>query len=135
MIEDLFRNPLHLMVLLAVLVMLFGTSKLADAGKNLGKSIKEFKKEVHADDAPATSPSLAQTTATPADTAVRRCPSCGQDAPAGAQFCMNCGASLQVAQPPRCANCRAEVTPGSRFCMNCGQAVATGSAVAAGTAS
>ena len=45
------------------------------------------------------------------------CPSCGQGVPAGAKFCMNCGAKLV------CANCGNPLVPGAKFCPNCGQKV------------
>ena len=43
------------------------------------------------------------------------CPSCGQAVPAGAKFCMNCGAKLV------CPNCGKPIIPGAKFCMDCGQ--------------
>jgi len=116
MIEDLFRNPLHLLVLLAVLVMVFGTSKLADAGKHIGRSIKEFKREVNApDDPPAATATATEGTL--------RCPACGEAVPAGASFCLRCGHQLQVPQARHCTNCRAELAPNARFCIVCGHSV------------
>jgi sec-independent protein translocase protein TatA len=47
---ELFSNPLHLMLLIVVIVLLFGASKLGDVGGALGKSIREFKKEAGKDD-------------------------------------------------------------------------------------
>jgi TatA/E family protein of Tat protein translocase len=118
MMEGLFRNPLHLLVLLVVVMMIFGTSKLADAGKHLGRSIKEFKKEVHADDEPA-----AATTVQTSENLLS-CPACGESLPSGAMFCLKCGHKLQADQPRRCSSCQAELAPNARFCMACGQAVA-----------
>lgn len=46
----LFDNPLHLALLIVVIVLLFGASKLGDVGGALGKSIREFKKEANKDD-------------------------------------------------------------------------------------
>lgn len=48
---EFFSNPLHLMLLIVVIVLLFGASKLGDVGGALGKSIREFKKEASVDDA------------------------------------------------------------------------------------
>ena len=45
------------------------------------------------------------------------CPSCGQSVPAGAKFCMNCGAKLV------CSNCGNAIIPGAKFCPNCGQKI------------
>jgi sec-independent protein translocase protein TatA len=42
---DFLANPLHLTLLIVVLVLLFGASKIGDVGGALGKSIREFKKE------------------------------------------------------------------------------------------
>lgn len=50
-----------------------------------------------------------------------RCPTCEQENPAQARFCLNCGTALVQ----RCGNCQAELPAGARFCMNCGQPVST----------
>src|SRR5438270_11217127 len=47
---EFFSNPLHLMLLVVIVVLLFGASKLGDVGGALGKSIREFKKEASVDD-------------------------------------------------------------------------------------
>src|SRR5918999_1537505 len=44
------------------------------------------------------------------------CGSCGTENPAGASFCMACGARLER----RCANCGVAAPPEARFCMSCG---------------
>jgi class 3 adenylate cyclase/tetratricopeptide (TPR) repeat protein len=44
------------------------------------------------------------------------CAACGTDNPAGAQFCMACGARLER----RCGNCGAQAPREARFCMSCG---------------
>jgi sec-independent protein translocase protein TatA len=49
---DFFANPLHLVLLIVVIVLLFGANKLGDVGGALGKSIREFKKEAGKDDPP-----------------------------------------------------------------------------------
>ncbi|MCR4407844.1 MAG: zinc ribbon domain-containing protein [Anaerolineae bacterium] len=48
-----------------------------------------------------------------------RCPSCGQPVRAGAKFCDNCGAPLQLA----CPQCGAALRPGAKFCDSCGTKV------------
>jgi class 3 adenylate cyclase/tetratricopeptide (TPR) repeat protein len=48
-----------------------------------------------------------------------RCRSCQQDSPAGARFCIGCGARLAAA----CAGCGAELPESARFCPACGRAV------------
>jgi sec-independent protein translocase protein TatA len=45
----MFRNglqPMHIIILLLVIILVFGASKLPDIASNIGKSLKVFKKEV-----------------------------------------------------------------------------------------
>jgi sec-independent protein translocase protein TatA len=42
----------HLLILLAVVVLVFGTKKLANAGKDLGSAVKGFKDGMTGSDAP-----------------------------------------------------------------------------------
>ena len=72
-------GPLELVIILLVLVMIFGASRLADLGGSLGKGIKEFKKNVQDDDKDEP---IAQSTSQPAASSGEaisavRCPSCG----------------------------------------------------------
>ena len=39
----------ELLILLAIIVILFGPSRLAGAGKSLGEAIKNFRRELHDD--------------------------------------------------------------------------------------
>ena len=39
----------ELLLLLALAILLFGGTKLAGLGKAMGRSIREFKQEIHAD--------------------------------------------------------------------------------------
>ena len=48
---DLFA-PTHLLILLAIILVLFGPSKLGDVGGTLGRSIHDFKKAMHEPDNP-----------------------------------------------------------------------------------
>jgi sec-independent protein translocase protein TatA len=108
-------GPMELVIILLVLVMLFGATRLADLGGSLGKGIKEFKKSVRDDDedepvsssttatasAPSTSaqpvtasaPPVAPSNGVETVSAVK-CPSCGTLNPVGSRHCNQCGASL-----------------------------------------
>lgn len=46
-----FGNPTEIAIIGAVVLLLFGGSKLAGFGKSLGEGIKEFKKATNDDDA------------------------------------------------------------------------------------
>jgi sec-independent protein translocase protein TatA len=106
-------GPLELVVILLVLVMIFGATRLADLGGSLGKGIREFKrnvKEGEEEEAEAETKSPAATAAPaatppPASTAsvaengaetisAVKCPSCGSLNPVGARHCNNCGAAI-----------------------------------------
>lgn len=43
MFEGLFQ-PMHMMIILAIALIVFGPGKLPELGAGLGKSIREFKK-------------------------------------------------------------------------------------------
>jgi sec-independent protein translocase protein TatA len=43
MFEGLFQ-PMHLIIILVIVLIIFGPGKLPELGKGLGKSIREFKK-------------------------------------------------------------------------------------------
>ena len=48
MLEDLFQ-PMHLILVLAVVLIVFGPGKLPEAGKALGHAIRDFKKALNED--------------------------------------------------------------------------------------
>lgn len=54
----------EMLIILVVVVVLFGSSRLAGLGKSAGKSVREFKEELHKDDEQA-----AEKTAADADAA------------------------------------------------------------------
>lgn len=49
MFEGAFQ-PLHLLIILAIALLVFGPKKLPELGKGLGESIRGFKKAMKADD-------------------------------------------------------------------------------------
>ncbi len=49
MFEGLFQ-PMHMIIILAIVLIIFGPGKLPEIGAGLGKSIREFKKALSADE-------------------------------------------------------------------------------------
>jgi sec-independent protein translocase protein TatA len=49
--RDLLQ-PMHLLLIVAVFMLLFGGKKLADVGKGLGEGIRNFKTGLKGDDPP-----------------------------------------------------------------------------------
>ena len=91
-------GPMELVIILLVLVMLFGATRLADIGGSLGKGIREFRKEVSDDeDTPSSEPvaSAAENGNGNSETvAAVKCPSCGALNAVGSKFCSQCSASI-----------------------------------------
>ena len=94
-------GPLELGLIVLVLVMLFGATRLADVGGSLGKGIREFRRNVKDEDEPepavvarpaatATAPSAA----TGETVSAVKCPSCATLNPMGSRHCNQCGTSL-----------------------------------------
>jgi sec-independent protein translocase protein TatA len=52
---DLFA-PSHLLVILLIILIIFGPSKLGDVGGALGKAIKDFKRAMNEPDQPEAKP-------------------------------------------------------------------------------
>lgn len=48
-------GPLHLIVILAVVLLLFGATRLPALAKSVGQSMKIFRREIKADEADASS--------------------------------------------------------------------------------
>ncbi|HEY2443810.1 MAG TPA: Sec-independent protein translocase subunit TatA [Streptosporangiaceae bacterium] len=68
MIGDLFDSPWKVLILAVVILVLFGSRKLPDAARSLGKSMRILKTEIHElhDEEPAASTvTTAQTTPVP----------------------------------------------------------------------
>jgi sec-independent protein translocase protein TatA len=90
-------GPMELVIILLVLVMLFGATRLADLGGSLGKGIKEFRKEVSNEDEEAPPPAAQASTANGNGAGVVsaiKCASCGTLNDASAKHCNQCGAAL-----------------------------------------
>src|SRR6516164_4777868 len=69
----LFDSPTHLLIILAVLVVLFGSAKLPKAAKSMGEAMRIFKKEsakLHDEDSSA--PPQVQASAAPQQVAAQQ---------------------------------------------------------------
>jgi len=87
----------ELLIILAVLVLVFGVSKIGDLGGALGKSVREFRKaSKNDDDAPAASTN-ASASSTSQVTAARFCSNCSAQLGGDEKFCAKCGAPTQAA--------------------------------------
>ena len=73
MIGDLFDSPWKILIVAVVLIVLFGSRKLPDAARSLGKSMRILKTEVHdlreGDDEPKQAEAIAAQPAQPAQPA------------------------------------------------------------------
>jgi sec-independent protein translocase protein TatA len=95
----------ELLIVLAIVILLFGATRIGDVMGSLGKGVKEFKKNVKEEEAepeaaaPAAAP-RAQAAVVNGDNgaaetvAAVKCPSCGTLNPVGARHCNQCGASI-----------------------------------------
>jgi sec-independent protein translocase protein TatA len=115
MFEGLFQ-PLHLILILAIIMIVFGAGKLPEMGGALGRGIKEFRSEVH--DATDLSPNprasagpvtTTTTTAAVSATNSKFCTGCGDRLPVGAKFCPNCGTTVTGTDSPAVQAMTAEV--------------------------
>jgi sec-independent protein translocase protein TatA len=68
MFEGLFQ-PIHLLIVLGVVLLIFGPKKLPELGKGLGEAIRGFKKEFNEE---AEIPAKPETTTKSSDTCSRR---------------------------------------------------------------
>lgn len=82
----------ELMVILVIVLVLFGGSKLPDLAKSLGKSMKEFKKGIGAEPEAEPAPKPQPIAAPPA------CVQCKNTLETGWSHCPRCG--TPVAQTP-----------------------------------
>jgi sec-independent protein translocase protein TatA len=88
----------ELLVILVIVLVLFGGSKLPDLAKSLGKSMKEFKKgiEPEPEEEQARIP-LPADAASPAPS--RACGACGDSLEAAWSHCPRCGTPVVHAPP------------------------------------
>lgn len=101
-------GPAELMIVLLILVVLFGATRLADIGGSLGKGIKEFRKNVKEEDEepgrPTSAPSAQESQVSTAGASTSnggletvsavKCGDCGALNPIGAKHCNQCGTAI-----------------------------------------
>jgi sec-independent protein translocase protein TatA len=63
---DIFA-PSHLLILLVIILIIFGPSKLGDVGGALGKAIRDFKKAMNEPENPTTPTKSTQVEAKPTE--------------------------------------------------------------------
>jgi len=74
-------QPLHLVVIMVIVLVVFGAGRLGEVGTALGKGMKDLRSSVDKD--------------LPAGTGTGFCPKCGTPRVAGeARFCPQCGGPL-----------------------------------------
>jgi sec-independent protein translocase protein TatA len=83
----------ELLVILVIVLVLFGGSKLPDLAKSLGKSMKEFKKGIGVEPEAEQAPPQKPTAALPA------CTQCRSSLEPGWSHCPRCGTPV-VQEPP-----------------------------------
>jgi sec-independent protein translocase protein TatA len=80
-------QPLHLVLILIIVLVIFGAGRLTEVGGQLGKGIRDFR--ANAEDKPQGGSAAVGTSAT------GFCPSCGTRlAQSDARFCQSCGATV-----------------------------------------
>jgi sec-independent protein translocase protein TatA len=89
-------QPMHLIIVLVIVLLIFGPGKLPDLGRAIGDSMREFRRATS--DLAGGSTSIEPAT-TAAISAI--CEQCKAPLAANSRFCGNCGASTETA--PRAA--------------------------------
>jgi sec-independent protein translocase protein TatA len=90
----------ELIIILVVVLLIFGASRLADVGGALGKSIREFRRAAREPDEAEQASMSATDTPSNAPTASMaaspHCTSCGAEVEEHGKFCANCGAAIKA---------------------------------------
>jgi sec-independent protein translocase protein TatA len=99
-------QPMHLIVILVIVLLVFGPGKLPELGRAVGDGLRELKKATTGEDKDKTEALAAATTTstvtpisvapTAPTMASRPCPSCRGAVPVGDKFCGNCGTTMDA---------------------------------------
>jgi sec-independent protein translocase protein TatA len=94
-------GPAELFLVLVVVVMLFGGSRIAEIGGSLGKGIKSFRNELSPEDSQKPVATIGPSTVVARtqgesilQTSAKTCEQCSEINLANAKFCSNCGTAL-----------------------------------------
>ena len=87
-------GPFEAIIILLVVVLIFGVSKVGDLGGALGKSVREFRKAAKEDD--GAKPQISSSSEAKAGPEGRFCDNCGEQLNSEAKFCAKCGAPAQA---------------------------------------
>ena len=90
-------GPWELVIILVILVLIFGASRLSQVGGAVGKSVREFRSAVQEEPQPAPAPAPAPSVPPVA------CPSCQALNTPTNKFCSACGATFTAPAPPAVA--------------------------------
>ncbi len=90
----------ELLLILVIVLVLFGGSKLPDLAKSLGKSLKEFKKGMAAEPDGDTKSSAPAPSATATSAASRTCSSCKSPLDVTWIHCPRCGTMVAQGSTP-----------------------------------
>jgi len=84
-------QPMHLIVVLVIILLIFGPGKLPELGRAVGDGMRELKKATSGDANAAPAAPAAVSAMVAAQTL---CPACAKATPAGQPFCGHCGGRL-----------------------------------------
>ena len=110
-------GPMELVIILLVLVMLFGATRLADLGGSLGKGIKEFRKQVKDEDGETEEAEVE------APRSSTRAAAGAAPTTAAVNGGVTNGADSETVQAVKCPSCGALNAVGSKHCNQCGSAI------------
>jgi TatA/E family protein of Tat protein translocase len=115
-------SPSHIVILLIVLTLIFGPARLPEAGRALGKGLRELKDSISGAEG-AEDPALPEWIAPLDEPAKLDCAACASTLPAGARFCPRCGTEVTPEVGLACLSCGSALPSGARFCEQCGAPV------------
>ncbi len=92
-------GPAELAIVLIIVVMIFGASRLTELGGSLGQGIKEFRNAIKEDETGGATAALSANEGSSEIIAAVKCPACSGLNAQGASFCDSCGAALSAPIP------------------------------------